>query len=47
MNSNDFFDLKQMASGMKNFAVDERQEKVKWGKIRDMLLDKDAPFKLH
>jgi len=36
-----------MAAMLKNFTVDERNEKLKWGNIEQMLFDKDAPLQLH
>jgi hypothetical protein len=43
----DFYDFKHMAKSLKNFEVDERNETLKWGKIRQIMIDQDALCKLH
>jgi len=44
MEREDCFNFKAMAKQMKNFSVDEDGESVRWGKIRQLVLDKSHPY---
>ena len=47
MEHKDFFNFKSVAKRMKNFSVDEYGESVKWGKIRQLVMDKSQPYAMH
>ena len=43
MENDDFFDFKMSSKQLKNFTVDETGRKVQWGKIRQILIDRNRP----
>ena len=42
-----FYNFKKFSMFMKNFKIDNNNEKVKWGKIRQILIQKADPFVMH